>query len=259
NKNGSFKITTDVTGKNIGPWNSTTDPILAKMDPGQSWQTTYTIKLDKPEYIDSTFTNVVNVTSAEGESAFTNRSFIIGASMAGSCPLKGGGPITCGSYISPTQGCHGTNQYWAGNPPACSYPLGGFLGPNDPNSVCYSKCRAANNCGPGYGFAVDVGGSTGQAVVFPSINGENITWNSSWAGPCGLDGCGTNYKGADSKGNTYWLYVTHMQSQGVVIGPPRQSGDIIGYLKDLSGRGGTHLHYELAINGVTVRPEFLCQ
>lgn len=61
----------------LGTWDKKTDPQLAQMGAGDSWEKTYTFGLN-PGFIDSVFSNTVTVKSAEGETQTGTLSFIIG-------------------------------------------------------------------------------------------------------------------------------------------------------------------------------------
>ncbi|MDO8551449.1 MAG: hypothetical protein Q7S03_02105 [bacterium] len=234
--NGSFTVNYDSSGKTIGPWS------VAKLDSGQQWTTTYSIKLSGDQFKDSVVNNTVNVTTAEGETSSHSLSFSIGTPPASSCPVIGG-RITCASLGDTAYSCqHGSTQYWADLGLSCTaYPIGG----------CY-----CNQCA-GYGFAIDVAAPAGTPVYLPSIYGKTLNWSyvegSEYNSSRGW-GYGRHYIARDGV-DTYYLMFAHLNGgEGRVTNAP--SGSQIGTIFDMDG---PHTHIELQINSAYKRPEFLCQ
>lgn len=202
-----------------------------------------------------------------------------GTTASGSCPLVGSVNISTGSYDPITETGHGSNSYWT--PPACSYPIPvlamypGCAGPSVPGSET-NVCRGSTNTCPYYGFAADVSPTGGgyPEVVMPFLcdqgqtNCPPLNWTKadSWYNcngqsvdsaadcPGGGWGWGVIFT-ANGNGHSWKLYLNHISQ--VPSGSSFQSGTVIGNLStDLSG--DQHVHIELNIDGVPVRPEFMC-
>jgi len=62
------------------------------------------------------------------------------------------------------------------------------------------------------------------------------------------------YHGTDEKGNTYVTIYAHLSEFKVEVGEKVGQGDLIGLMGNTGTSTGTHLHYEVRINGTPVNP-----
>jgi len=62
------------------------------------------------------------------------------------------------------------------------------------------------------------------------------------------------YHGTDDKGNAYVTVYAHLSEFKIEVGEKVNQGDIIGLMGNTGVSTGTHLHYEVRINGVPVNP-----
>ncbi|MEK9200935.1 MAG: hypothetical protein AAB909_03105, partial [Patescibacteria group bacterium] len=189
----------------------------------------------------------------------------IGFQNASSCPLASG-TISTYSYDpahEESSNYHGANGYWraifgTNSNRYCSYHL-----PSDgiscaPIGVSANYCyqnhpRCAGQNSPVYGYAIDVV-SSDRNVSLPQINGQSPTWEYvRLVFPCNTGGCPHQFRTVNSSdGNIYTLNFLHMKEPTVPPGP-YISGTKIGVLFDQGGN--THLHLEVQINDVYVKPE----
>jgi len=62
------------------------------------------------------------------------------------------------------------------------------------------------------------------------------------------------YHGTDENGTTYVTIYSHLSKFMVCVGGKVSQGDIIGLMGNTGHSSGTHLHYEIRVNGVPVNP-----
>jgi len=212
-----------------------------------------------------------------------------GPVASGSCPLAGTVQIYQSSYNESSQAGHGSNAYWGTTPPVCTYPIpidamvSGCWGPvNSTTNVC----RNASSLCPYYGFAADLKppDTSLPNVVLPTLCGPGInscpplTWTveQGWfncgggavPNPQSCSGSKWGYGvvfNSSGNGANWKIYLNHFQPVGPLLdqsgviktGGSFSSGDVMGTIS--STLAPPHLHVELDINGVPVRPDFLCQ
>jgi hypothetical protein len=64
------------------------------------------------------------------------------------------------------------------------------------------------------------------------------------------------YHGMDEEGNTYVTVYAHLSEFKVRIGKKVSQGDLIGLMGSTGYSTGTHLHYEVIVNGAKVNPKY---
>jgi hypothetical protein len=64
------------------------------------------------------------------------------------------------------------------------------------------------------------------------------------------------YHGTDDKGNTYVTVYAHLSEFKVRVGDKVSQGDLIGLMGSTGYSTGSHLHYEVIVNGVKVNPRY---
>lgn len=180
---------------------------------------------------------------------------------SGSCPIEGG-VITTGSLNRSANTGHGSARYWGGRTP--SYPI--------PIQAMTPSCEGFS-C-PYYGFATDVT-ARGAIVRVPKIcpkdgalcgdlawtvrrgwfncAGQNVASSDQCSGP----GWGYGYVLTSvGNGHSWQIYLNHIiPRQGLTIGSTFASGsnNVVGSLS--STLSSPHVHVELNIDGIPVRPE----
>lgn len=186
---------------------------------------------------------------------------------SGTCPIDGGS-IRVGSYNGSTG--HGSSAYW-GYPPPGGYPI--------PIISMYPSGCEDTNC-PYYGFALDVeypGGAIGPVrVPFVCPTGEScpdqdVSWTvvAKWFNCGGGDvpsetACNGGLWGwgailtSNANGHSWRIYLNHIDRE-LSIGDVFSSStnNVIGglYQGDMAN---PHVHVEINMDGVPLRPEFLC-
>jgi len=172
-----------------------------------------------------------------------------------SCPLIGG-TMTCSSYYPSMEngpGCsHGTVYYfspsvYSGN--CYTIPQGTGCGHPIPDNG--NRCSSVGGACSEYGYAADfAGGPGGTPVYLPLVNGQPATdwschyvWHTS--GGDRVD-CDTSAEGG------VHLQLTHVQREANSDNSGMSSGTQVA---TLYVQAGAHLHLEVQIAGVWVRPE----
>gem|GEM_PF-4490851 len=167
------------------------------------------------------------------------------------------------SYNPQTQEGHGGNKYWKAvkgrdKTNWCSYPLPqenlSCVAPLDPGPApdtneCSNKFPSSL-CDV-YGYALDVFPNSSWSVWLPQINGEDALWAYSHSFSNGNAGWSHIYT-SSFHGETYSIVFTHMEDNPNK-GGGLSSGTKIGRLYDQ--KSNTHLHMEMAIDGVWKKPE----
>jgi murein DD-endopeptidase MepM/ murein hydrolase activator NlpD len=64
------------------------------------------------------------------------------------------------------------------------------------------------------------------------------------------------YHGTDEKGNTYVTVYAHLSEFKVIVGDKVSQGDLIGLIGNTGYSTGSHLHYEVIVNGTKVNPRY---
>jgi len=64
------------------------------------------------------------------------------------------------------------------------------------------------------------------------------------------------YHGTDDKGNTYVTVYAHLSEFKVGVGEKVDQGDLVGLIGNTGISTGTHLHYEVRVNGIKVNPRY---
>ncbi len=163
------------------------------------------------------------------------------------------------SHENDIAGGHGSNYYW--NNVAhqdCTYPLPQTLiGCQAPNSNTGNKCQQthpSSKC-PFYGYAADLFPGDNAWVYAPSVDGNPTTWNPTTSFP--NPGSGFSYLYRDQTGK-HVITFTHMDQTTVDFTKSLDSGKPVGKLYNQGGN--THLHLEMQVSGLFVKPEnYLCQ
>lgn len=218
-----------------------------------------------------------------------------GGIAAGNCPLVGPTKISMASYDPYAETGHGSNAYWPRSI-QCSYSIpinamGGCYGPSEPpgsqNNVCKDPIspedKPLSTC-PYYGLAVDVKPQDQASfpdVVLPALcdAGSASCPSMNWTIEQGWFNCGGGSKSSpaectgehwgwgvvftsDDNGHRWKLYLNHIDPASniktpITPGGSFPSGAVVGKItQDLAP--SSHTHIELNVDGVPVKPDFLC-
>ncbi|CAN5358388.1 hypothetical protein BH10PAT1_BH10PAT1_5660 [soil metagenome] len=203
-----------------------------------------------------------------------------GIVASGTCPVVGNVTIGSGSYNPDTETGHGGNSYWGVNAAACSYSIPipiMYPGCKGPSISSKNVCSNQDQTCPYYGYAADVhdipaGQSPGADVALPFLcdKGQNpcpsLTWTLkeslfNCGGQVGDPGTCTNpwgYLGvfsATGNGHTWLINLDHVDfAVPLNVGETYPSGTVVGK----RSQNTNHVHIELDIDGIPVKPEFLC-
>ncbi len=195
----------------------------------------------------------------------------VGFQNNSSCPLSSG-RISTYSYsdsIQEVEGSgargHGTNGYWRemegvrdcyfhipSDGVSCAPQVGS-------TNYCYlnPRCSTGNERSPFYGYAIDVT-SSDRRVFLPQVNGQSPTWEYlGLVFQCNDAGCPHKFRTTTSDGTVYILNFLHLDMDAnrlPIINPgPYVSGYHFANLLDQGTN--THLHLEVNIDNVYVKPE----
>ncbi len=209
-----------------------------------------------------------------------------GPVASGSCPLLGTTKITTyaydpaheedTSYDAPQKIGHGSNGYWnavapftGGNKCIFNIPINsmypGCLAPSQSgseNNVCRKINPPLPNC-PYYGYATDVvvvSGNENKTVVLPKLcdqtqsgTCDQLNWTIKSIG----DSPNGKYLIAEATGNGHRWTIDLMHIDPTAqVGQQLPSGSIVGKL--FNQGSNTHLHIELNVDGIPVKPDFMC-
>lgn len=204
----------------------------------------------------------------------------------GTCPLIGDVRITAGSYDPISENGHGGNVYWNAVASQESLPIEEVSCTfNVPTSGIYPNCwgpssvvpnSSDNYCSPNnninqngvcpyYGYALDVT-SDNRSVYLPTVCGAGVSncpdMNWTLEALSSSSGGGSALRFSSSDNGSQWILVLlHVDPIGVTIGQSYPSGTQVATLANLRSAGGgdiSHLHIELSMDGVPIRPDFLC-
>lgn len=176
------------------------------------------------------------------------------------CPLSGTVYLTCRSFDNNT-GCHGTNAYWGGGQPARCYRMPYYVGnaapPNMPLSQYSTVCNDGiapdgDLAGADYGYAADFS-SADRNVYVPGFP-EDGPWMITGRGD---SGAGWWFR-LERPG--YVLAILHLTPNADLLGTLPIEVEPNTWLGEMWNHpNGIHIHTELMINGVTVKPEdYIC-
>jgi len=119
---------------------------------------------------------------------------------------------------------------------------------------------------PASGRITSVFGEVRITGIHRGIDIANVTGTPIWATANGrVIAVGTSgnygkrimiYHGIDEKGNTYVTVYAHLSEFKVRVEDSVSQGDLIGLMGSTGYSTGTHLHYEVIVNGVKVNPRY---
>jgi len=98
---------------------------------------------------------------------------------------------------------------------------------------------------------IDIANSTGTPIL-STANGTVIAVGTSG----GFGKRGMIYHGTDENGTTYVTVYAHLSQIKVSIGDKVYQGEVIGLMGNTGHSTGSHLHYEVRVNGVPVNPRY---
>ena len=96
---------------------------------------------------------------------------------------------------------------------------------------------------------IDISNNTGT-LVRSTANGTVIAVGSSG----NLGKRIMIYHGTDDKVNTYVTVYAHLSEVKIGVGEKVGQGDLIGLMGNTGVSTGTHLHYEIRLNGTSINP-----
>lgn len=155
------------------------------------------------------------------------------------CPIPKG-VVTCGSKNVPVNGCG-----------HCGVGYEAYM------STCFYE---------GIYYAMDIGGTPGQNIILPSVNGRILNWSFAGQSNVKNNQAVQQYEGTNtSTGDKYWIQFHHTTIGSGQTGN-RSSGDIAAQICSncISG-SGAHVHVEFAkieTSGAFVwqdAPEYFCR
>jgi len=135
------------------------------------------------------------------------------------------------------------------------YIFTGIIADPDIPSIWPARGRVTSDYGEvrinGIHRGIDIANTTGTPIK-ATANGTIIA-----VGTSGNYGSRIMiYHGTDERGNNYITVYAHLSEFKIRVGDKVSQGDLIGLMGSTGYSTGTHLHYEVIVNGVKVNPRY---